>query len=330
MKHDLTHLDLFSGIGGFALAARAQGFRTVGFAETEPFPCKVLARQFPGVPNLGDVRKRNAFARLGNITVVSAGYPCQPDSLAGKRRGKSDDRWLWPAARDILATVRSPWFIGENVFGHVTLGLDQVIFDLESLGYSAQPFIIPACAVDAPHRRERVWVVAYSEHPGRQSRQVSQGRESSTLLPGQILPDANGGTLWFEPEPDAGSGNSPRPFDDREDDADADSQGEREPAKEGDKTRPRSPKFRRRRTHADAVGERCEGVEQTRTAPAPVDGSRPGDHPRRWEPEPGLGRVAHGVPHRAHRLKGLGNAIVPAAAEPFFYWIAQIEKGLLT
>lgn len=161
--HDLTHLDLFSGIGGFALAARAAGFRTVGFSEIHPHACRVLRARFPGVRNLGDVRKPESFAGVGPLTVLTGGYPCQGESFAGLRKGAGDDRWLWPATGDIIKAARPAWFIGENVLGHVSMGLDTVLADLESLGYSAQPFVIPACAVDARHRRDRVWVVAHDD-----------------------------------------------------------------------------------------------------------------------------------------------------------------------
>lgn len=235
--NELTHVDLFSGIGGFKLAAERAGFRTLGFSEVEPYACRVLAERWPDVPNIGDVRTTANFARFRGATLVSAGYPCQPGRLAGERKGTADHRWLWPAARDVIALVRPAWFLGENVLGHVSLGLDGVLFDLESLGYSAQPFIIPACAVDTKHRRDRVWIVAYAGSTGRQER-------DATAIAG-----------------DAGHA-----------------------------------------TRSDA----------------PQWGY--------WLPEPGMGRVANGIPNRAHRLKGLGNAIVPQVAERFTRWIAQIER----
>lgn len=158
--NDLTHLDLFSGIGGFSIAAKRAGFRTVAFSEVEKWACRVLGSRFAGTENIGDVRQTDRFARIrGSVSVLTAGYPCQPDSLAGERRGQEDHRWLWPAARSIVKALRPAWFIGENVFGHVSMGLDGVLTDLEGLGYAAQPFIIPACAVGAKQRRDRVWIV---------------------------------------------------------------------------------------------------------------------------------------------------------------------------
>jgi DNA (cytosine-5)-methyltransferase 1 len=178
VKNDLTHLDLFSGIGGFAIAARSAGFRTVGFSEVEPYACRVLRSRFAGVPNLGDVRKPESFSGLGPVTILSAGYPCQGESLTGLRLGASDDRWLWPATRDIIPVARPTWFIGENVLGHVTMGLDTVLSDLDGLGYAAQPFVIPACAVGAWHIRERVWILAHDEEGSRGSR--------DSLVPGRV------------------------------------------------------------------------------------------------------------------------------------------------
>jgi DNA (cytosine-5)-methyltransferase 1 len=163
MKNDLTHLDLFSGIGGFALAAKRAGFRTIGFSEIEAYACKILALHFPDVPNLGDIRRLESFSGISRPAVLTGGYPCQPFSFAGKRGGSNDDRHLWPAMFAIIKIVRPSWIICENVFGHVSMGLDSVLSDLESVGYSAQSFIIPACAVDARHRRDRVWIVAHSD-----------------------------------------------------------------------------------------------------------------------------------------------------------------------
>ncbi|MBF8281284.1 MAG: C-5 cytosine-specific DNA methylase [Anaerolineales bacterium] len=155
-----SHLDLFSGIGGFALAARWSGWRTVAFSEIDPYACRVLERQFPGVPNLGDIRN----VRAVRADLVTGGFPCQPYSLAGKRRGTGDDRALWPEMFRVIGETRPTWMLGENVPGIINLELDRVLSDLESIGYAAWPIGIPACAVDARHRRERIWIVAYSEH----------------------------------------------------------------------------------------------------------------------------------------------------------------------
>ena len=155
----MRHLDLFSGIGGFALAARWAGIETIAFCEIAEFPRKVLEKNFPGVPIHNDIRELNGSEYAG-VDIITGGYPCQPFSLAGKRRGAEDDRHLWPEMHRVIAQAKPAWVVCENVFGHVTMGLDEVLADLESIGYAAQPFVVPACAVSSPQRRERVWVVA--------------------------------------------------------------------------------------------------------------------------------------------------------------------------
>lgn len=159
----LKVLDLFSGIGGFSLGLeRTGGFETVAFCEIEPFCQKVLLKHWPNVPIFDDVRKLKG-GDVGRVDVICGGYPCQPFSLAGKREGERDDRHLWPEVRRILYETRANWFLGENVVGHISMGLDSVLSDLEQDGYTAQPFVIPAAGVGACHRRERVWIVANSD-----------------------------------------------------------------------------------------------------------------------------------------------------------------------
>ena len=174
----LKVLDLFSGIGGFSLGLeRTGGFETVAFCEIEPFCQKVLRKHWPNVPIFEDVRKSKG-GDIGRVDVICGGYPCQPFSLAGKREGEGDDRHLWPEVRRLLQETGASWFLGENVIGHVSLGLDSVLSDLEALGYTWQAFVIPACAVGARHRRDRVWIVANSERDCIQGRKtVWQDRE---------------------------------------------------------------------------------------------------------------------------------------------------------
>ena len=152
-------LDLFSGIGGFSLGLERAGMETVAFCEIEEFPRKVLAKHWPGVPIHKDIRELKGDA-IGPVDLICGGYPCQPFSTAGKRGGASDDRHLWPEYLRLIQELRPSWVIGENVAGHISMGLDQVLADLEGEGYTWEAFVIPACAVDAPHRRDRVWVVA--------------------------------------------------------------------------------------------------------------------------------------------------------------------------
>ena len=158
----MTHLDLFSGIGGFALAARWAGIETVQFVENEEFAQKVLTKNFPGVPIHGDIKTYRANGIVSPF-LLTGGYPCQPFSQAGRRRGQNDDRHLWSEMFRVIQECRPNWVLAENVTGHIKLGLQEVLADLEGEGYQSQVFHIGALAKDAPHRRMRVWIVANSE-----------------------------------------------------------------------------------------------------------------------------------------------------------------------
>ena len=162
----LTHLSLFSGIGGLDLAAEWAGFETVGQCEWAAYPTKVLEKHWPNVPRWRDIRtltKESFYERTGlrTVDIISGGFPCQPFSVAGKRAGTSDDRYLWPEMLRVIRELRPTWVIGENVPGIIDLALEEVLSSLEAEGYEAQTFIIPACGVDAPHKRNRCAIVAH-------------------------------------------------------------------------------------------------------------------------------------------------------------------------
>ena len=167
---ELTHLSLFSGIGGLDLAAEWAGFRTVGQCEWADYPHAVLQKHWPDVPKWRDIRtltKEGFRERTGldAVTVVSGGFPCQPFSTAGKRRGKEDDRYLWPEMCRVISEIQPTWVVGENVAGLISMDLDTALSDLEGIGYACQTLVIPACAVDAPHRRDRCAILAHTNNP---------------------------------------------------------------------------------------------------------------------------------------------------------------------
>ena len=162
----MRHGSLFSGIGGFDLAAEWMGWENVFHCEWNPFGQKILKHYWPLAKSYDDIKKSDFTEWRGIVDVVSGGFPCQPYSLAGKRKGKEDDRHLWPEMLRAIREIQPSWVVGENVFGLVNwsggLVFHEVQTDLEAEGYEVWPYVLPACAKNAPHRRDRVWFVAYS------------------------------------------------------------------------------------------------------------------------------------------------------------------------
>jgi len=341
----MRHLDLFSGIGGFALGLERAGFETVAFCEIEEFPRQVLRKHWPDVPIFEDVKEltgEQIEREVGPVDLITAGYPCQPFSLAGKHRGKEDDRHLWPEVNRLLAELRPAWFIGENVAGHINMGLDEVLSDLESQGYTARAFVIPAVALDAPHRRSRVWIMAHAKGfgcgEGRKQRDIHEthGRQIGERSP---IPAGTG----KQPENMAGSevnanrNNSGQPASEGAGQDGWDEQGNDIGGIREDVPKPDNAKRRRGEvggssrdgqpslhgeegTVADTARELLDGTGES------WDRGRQYPDGCRWLPEPNVGRVAHGIPKRVDRLKGLGNAVVPQIPEILGMAILAVEN----
>jgi len=332
-ERQLRHVDLCSGIGGFSLGFEWAGLsKPILFCDTEKWCREILAKNFPNVPIATDVKElANDPERLvPDHDILTAGYPCQPFSVAGKQKGSEDDRHIWPYILRIVAQKRPTWCVFENVYGHIALGLDKVLFDLESEGYSTRTFVVPACGVNAPHRRDRLWIIAHSELA--YSVSIRRGRRNSTGCETgeqQVQSEEQGrGSVGRETKGRGESygedvGNAQ--YDGslateiggvNEEDARGSSQGqsqtEQSPRASGRENDVNvaysvSTRLQRGAQSGNACGSRAQRNEQSSRRSKLTDGQN-------WIVEPNVGRVANGIPRRVDRLKGLGNAIVPQIA----------------
>ena len=287
----LTHVSLFSGIGGLDLAAEWAGFRTVGQVEFANYPFRVLRRRFGRMPRWRDIRDvtgEEIIKRCGVPTVISGGFPCQPHSLAGKRLASRDERDLWGELARVVREVMPRWFVGENVAGLRSSEsgrfFGRVLRDLAEMGYTVGWGSWEAADAGAPHHRERVFIVAHFPNI-RHSIGVDRGSHRERVaLSSDLGQDTD---IWGEPR-------------------------------------------RCRTAVADPLSERLQEGTLTSagrgTEHAFCSAGPRGDL---WLSEPDVGRVADGIPSRVDRLKCLGNAVVPQQAYPIFAAIAAIETGVV-
>lgn len=192
VKDQLTLGSLFAGIGGFELAATWAGIEPVWSNEIDPFACKVLNKNFDHEIIQKDIREIGKH-NLPTVDIISGGFPCQPFSAAGKRKGKEDDRYLWPEMLRVISELKPKFVIGENVTGLLSMGngkiFEGILYDLENEGYNNEVFIIPACSVGAVHKRDRIWIIAYANCKRLPNRNRINGKQKISDIKKRIQDD---------------------------------------------------------------------------------------------------------------------------------------------
>jgi DNA (cytosine-5)-methyltransferase 1 len=384
----VKHLDLFSGIGGFALGLQKVGFETVAFCDIEKYCQHLLKQKWNGIKIYSDVREitKEKFKADGieSPEIITGGFPCQPFSVAGSRKGTDDNRHLWPEMFRIIKEFKPRWIIGENVRGIVSIqdGLvfETVCTDLESEGYEVQTFNIPAVGVGAPHKRERIWIVANSRCSirGKQSSRNSESIGSRTFKKTERSTDTSKITGSSERAETMADTESKRTGENNErlrsrtsgisgregttriqedvansntGNVEAGCERQRRIREENTKERQSNnatgssevmantnESISRERQIFGNPNDKGRGASETRR-----ESLQPEDRQTRtdnlgsgsevsqsggnfWDIEPDVGRVVNGLPGRVHRLKGLGNAIVPQIAEEIGRAIMKAEQ----
>jgi DNA (cytosine-5)-methyltransferase 1 len=347
----MSHIDLCSGVGGFALGfEQAQLSTPVLFCDIDPWSRKVLRKHWPDVPIAEDV-KELASDPDGLIpdtdprrTILTAGYPCSPFSVAGKQRGEEDDRHIWPEIFKIIQAKRPTWIVCENVVGHINLGLNKVLSDLESkANYRVQTFCIGAVSVDAPHRRQRIWIVAHANSQGEpistideqwvvaytdnrhRSRKVKRVLgKSERKAPNRFTRSSE--NVAHTRREHGGQGNATELDKEQTEWASRTVHAESSCARQSNVADTTSKGLEgSKRQKYEGSGERFAASNKDvaytsagrcafQKAEIPTRGNG-AKHQSWWATEPSVGRVAHGIPRRVDRLRGLGNAIVPQIAQ---------------
>ncbi|MBT6460605.1 MAG: DNA cytosine methyltransferase [Planctomycetaceae bacterium] len=280
---------LFAGIGGFDLGLERAGMTCQWQVEIEDYPTKILEKHWPEVHRERDIKECSG-SNLEDVDLICGGFPCQDISVAGLGAGLAGERsGLWHEMHRIIGDIKPRWVIVENVAALLSRGMDVVLRDLSTIGYDCEWHIISASAVGAPHRRERVWIIANTSGIGRteeRQRKFSTGSATGTEIQ---LPNKR----------------------------------TRQRKAQGEITNANGKRFEGKRTENNPPGRSnkngsfgiCNGEELRRYASW-------------WEAEPSVGRVAHGIPRRVDRLKGLGNAVVPQVVELIGRRIMEIDGNI--
>ena len=376
---NMRHLDLFSGIGGFSLAARWMGWETVAQVEWDKWCQKVLAKNFPNALRFGDIvefnkmlqdgkittdtnsnRRTNGEVRnsktegnerqkqlnineggrmgydIGYIDIITGGFPCQPFSHAGKRKGVADERYLWPEMLRTIRILKPSFVVGENVAGLVSMDngktLDAILSDLENEGYQVESFIIPACAIGAWHRRDRIWIIAYANTPSdaipRQNRKGIETKGEGVAINEQVGRRQQQ-TVQYEGLDDIPQ-HATNSLCKRYSESTRGKENKKERTvceeEQSNRNRIRAKVNGHSNSIADTISQRGCGRDTGREYAKDVR-QQPGNSQHGyWDSEPSVGRVANGIPNRVDRLKGLGNAIVPQIAFEIFKAIESVNN----
>ena len=319
----MRHVDLCSGIGGFALGFEWAGLSApVLFCDIEDWSRQILKKHWPDVPITEDVKElaNDPDGLVPDCDILTAGYPCQPFSLAGERRGTEDDRHIWPYILSIIQAKRPAWCVFENVYGHVSMGLDEVLSDLEREAYAVRPFIVPACAADAPHRRDRVWIIARNVGDTRcgvreKGRNAEEGK-APIRSKSSSFNKRSGKDVAYTKSLQRNGSRKHTQQSERQEPQPGDSRGSDDVAYAASK-RQQGSRLHGRSQHSaqnkDGQADRADNGSQRNA--------------QFWLPEPAVGRVANGIPRRVDRLRGLGNAIVPQIAMRIGETIKAIQEN---